>query len=178
VRQAIERDNAARIGVDGAQRTMLQSVSQAWAQVLSTRASLASNQQQVKADEIAAEGTRQEYQVGLRTTIDVLNAEQELRDAQLALVNSRHDNYVATAQLLAAMGRLEARQLLSGVKVYDPKTNYDRVKDKGTVGYDRAIQMVDEAVRLHGEHPVENTDAPIDTNLTAKVPQVPEPRQP
>ncbi len=178
VRAAIERDNSARIGVDGAQRTMLQSVSQAWAQVLSTRATLASNQQQVKADEIAAEGTRQEYQVGLRTTIDVLNAEQELRDAQLALVNSRHDNYVATAQLLAAMGRLEARNLLSGVKVYDPRANYDRVKDKGTVVYDRAIQLVDETVRLHGDHPVDTADAPIDTALKTKVPPVPEPKEP
>ncbi|HWE48008.1 MAG TPA: TolC family outer membrane protein [Caulobacteraceae bacterium] len=178
VRAAIEHDNAARVGIDGAQRTMLQQVSQAWAQVLSTRASLTSNQEQVKADEIAAEGTRQEYQVGLRTTIDVLNAEQELRDAQLALVNSEHDNYVATAQLLAAMGRLEARELIAGVKPYDPKANFDRVKNKGSVLYDRAIQAVDERVRLHGDHPVVDADAPIDTQLKAKVPPAPVPDQP
>jgi outer membrane protein len=178
VRAAIEHDNAARVQIDGAQRTMLQQVSQAWAQVLSTRASRASNQEQVKADEIAAEGTRQEYQVGLRTTIDVLNAEQELRDAQLALVNSEHDNYVATAQLLAAMGRLEARELISGVKPYDPKANFDHVKNKGTVLYDRAIQAVDESVRLHGDHPVVDPEAPIDTSLKTKVPPVPVPDQP
>jgi outer membrane protein len=178
VRQAIERDNAARIGVDGAQRVMLQQVSQAWAQVLSTRASLASNREQVKADSIAAEGTRQEYQVGLRTTIDVLNAEQELRDAQLALVNSEHDNYVATAQLLAAMGRLEARELLTAVKPYDPKANFDHVRNKGTVLYDQALHAVDNAARLGGGHPVQNTDAPIDTSLKAKVPPAPVPGQP
>ncbi len=178
VRQAIERDNAARVGIDGAQRVMLQQVSQAWAQVLSTRAALVSNQEQVKADEIAAEGTRQEYQVGLRTTIDVLNAEQELRDSQLALVNSQHDNYVATAQLLAAMGRLEARDLLAGTKPYDPKANFDHVRNKGTVLYDRAIQAVDESVRLHGDHAVVDADAPIDTALRAKVPSSPTPDQP
>jgi outer membrane protein len=176
VRAAIERDNSARIGVDGAQRTMLLAVSQAWARVLSTRASLTSNKEQVKADEIAAEGTRQEYQVGLRTTIDVLNAEQELRDAQLAEVNSEHDNYVATAQLLAAMGRLEARQLLSGVKPYDPKANFDRVRNRGTVVYDRAIQAVDDTLRLSGNHAVEDADAPIDTQLRTKVPATPQPR--
>jgi outer membrane protein len=178
VRQALEHDNMARLGVDGAQRDVLRSVSQAWAQVLSTRASLASNEEQVKADSIAAEGTRQEYQVGLRTTIDVLNAEQELRDAQLALVNSRHDNYVATAQLLAAMGRLEARELLTGVKVYDPKANFDRVRNRGTVGYDRAIQALDQVGRPNGSHPVVDPEAPIDTSLKTKIAADPQPSKP
>ena len=59
---------------------------------------------------IAAEGTRQEQQVGLRTTLDVLNAEQELRNAELAQVSARRDEYVAAATVLAAMGRLEAQE--------------------------------------------------------------------
>jgi outer membrane protein len=178
VRQALERDNAAIIGVDGARRQVLQSTSQAWARVLSTAAALKSNEEQVRADTIAAEGVRQEYQVGLRTTIDVLNAEQELRDAQLALINSRHDNYVATSQLLAAMGRLEARQLVSTVPVYDPKKNFDRVRDKGTIFLDKAIEALDQVGKPSGDHATAKADAPIDTRLKAKAAAQPLPTKP
>ena len=178
VRQAIERDNAALSNIDGARRQVLQSVSQAWARVLSTRASLRSNEEQVRADTIAAEGVRQEYQVGLRTTIDVLNAEQELRDAQLQQINSRHDNYVATAQLLAAMGRLEARNLVNTVPVYDPKANFDRVKNSGTIFVDRILEGLDALGKPGGGHARVHSDAPIDTQLKAKSPGAPLPRRP
>lgn len=178
VRQALERDNAAALGIDSVRRQVLQNVSQAWARVLSTRASLQSNQEQVRADTIAAEGVRQEYQVGLRTTIDVLNAEQELRDAELSLVNSRHDNYVATAQLLQAMGRLEARNLVSTVPVYDPKANFDRVKNSGTIFVDRLIEGLDEVLKPSGRHVTEQANAPIDQQLRAKSPPRPLPTRP
>jgi outer membrane protein len=178
VRQALERDNASIIGIDGARRQVLQAVSQAWARVLSTAAALKSNEEQVKADTIAAEGVRQEYQVGLRTTIDVLNAEQELRDAQLALVNSRHDNYVATSQLLAAMGRLEARNLVNSVAVYDPKANFDRVKNKGTIFVDKIIEGIDQIGKPSGVNRTTKEDAPIDTQLKAKVSATAQPTKP
>lgn len=178
VRVALEKDNAARIAVDASERDVLRQVSQAWAHVLSTRASMTSNEAQVKATEIAAEGARQEYQVGLRTTIDVLNAEQELRDAQLALVGSRHDYYLASAQLLQAMGRLEAKNLVQGVKVYDPKKNFDRVKWRGTVIYDKALETVDNLARFGGGHADATVPAPIDTELNSKTPRVPLPKQP
>jgi len=178
VRQALERDNAASIGIDGARRQVLQSVSQAWARVLSTRAALTSNEEQVKADTIAAEGVRQEYQVGLRTTIDVLNAEQELRDAQLALVNSRHDNYVATAQLLAAMGRLEARERVNSVPVYDPKKNFDRVRNKGSIFVDRLIEGLDQVGKPSGDNRTVKASAPIDEQFKAKGDAQPLPTKP
>jgi outer membrane protein len=177
VRVAIERDNAARVGVTSAERTVLLNVSQAWARVLSTRATETANEQQVKADEIAAEGSRQEYQVGLRTTIDVLNAEQELRDAQLALINSQHDNYVASAQLLEAMGLLEAKVLVPNVRVYDPKANFNRVRWRGTVLYDKVLEAVDQVARPRGGHADATLLAPIDTDLRTKG-VTPSPRRP
>ena len=79
--------------------------------------------EQVRAARIAAEGTRQEQQVGLRTTIDVLNAEQELRQAELNAVSSRRDEYVAAANVLAIMGRLEGRNLVPSVPQYDSSRN-------------------------------------------------------
>ncbi|MGE5502709.1 MAG: TolC family outer membrane protein, partial [Ignavibacteriales bacterium] len=127
VRQASARDDAARIAIEGSRRNTLQDVAQAWNQLLGARANLTANQEQVNASQIAFEGTRQEMQVGLRTTLDVLNAEQELRQAELALVSARHDEYVAAASVLAAMGDLEAAKLTPGVPIYDPAKNFNKV---------------------------------------------------
>src|SRR5439155_25086541 len=96
-------------------------------QLLGARANLVANEEQVRAAAIAFEGTRQEAQVGLRTTLDVLNTEQDLRNAQFALVNARHDEYVAGAAVLASMGSLNAKAF-ADVQVYDPKANFDKVR--------------------------------------------------
>lgn len=168
IRQAAERDNAARIGLEGAKRQTVQQVSQAWNQLLAARANLISNEQQVKATEIAYEGTRQENQVGLRTTLDVLNAEQELRNAQLALVNARHDAYVAAAAVLSAMGSLEARYLAADAPLYDPAKSFNKVQRSGAVPWEGAVQALDSvgapAIRARPT----GVDQPIPT---AKAPQ-------
>jgi outer membrane protein len=144
VRQAAERNNVDRINIESNRRLVLQSVSQAWNQLLGARASLAANEEQVRAAAIAFEGTRQEAQVGLRTTLDVLDAEQELRNAQFALVSARHDEYVAGAALLSAMGALSAANLTPTVPLYDPKTNFNRVKRSfGWVPWEPVIAAVD-----------------------------------
>jgi outer membrane protein len=144
VRQAAERNNADRIAIEGARRDALQDVAQAWNSLLGTRANLTANEEQVRAARIAFEGTREEAQVGLRTTLDVLNAEQELRQAELALVTARRDEYVAGAQVLSAMGELEARNLIQGVEIYDPATNFNRVKRSwGWVPWEHLIEVID-----------------------------------
>lgn len=143
IRQAAERNNVDRIGIEGARREVLQFVSQSWNQLLGARANLVANEEQVRAAAIAYEGTRQEAQVGLRTTLDVLNAEQELRNAQLALVNARHDEYVAGTAVLAAMGTLAAKDM-ANVTVYDPKANFDAVKHSfGWVPWEPAVAAID-----------------------------------
>ena len=128
IRQAAETNNADRIGIEIARRQVLLAVSQAWNQLMGARASLTANEEQVKAANIAFEGSRQEARVGLRTTLDVLISEQNLASAQIALVTSRHDEYVAGANLLAATGSLFTDQLTSGVPIYDPKVNLDHVR--------------------------------------------------
>ena len=107
---------------------MLQAVSQAWNQLLGARASLAADEEQVKSDTVAYEGVREEQKVGLRTILDVLNAQQELETSQLALVGARHDEYVAAAAVLAAIGALEAKDLIPSEPRYDPKANFDKVR--------------------------------------------------
>ena len=89
---------------------------------------IASNEVAVSASELALQGARAENGVGTRTILDVLNAEQELLNAQVALVTARRDAYVAGFQLLNAMGQAQADQLgLDGGPLYDPLGNYRSV---------------------------------------------------
>ena len=144
VRASQERNNADRIGIEEARREVLRTVSSAWNSLSGARANLVSNEEQVRATRIAFEGVRQEAQVGLRTTLDVLNAEQELRNAELALVNARRDEYVAAASLLSAMGKLEARYLTPEVAQYDPVANATRIKTSlGWVPWEPVVEAID-----------------------------------
>lgn len=144
VRAAGERNKADQLAIEEARRDALRSVSQAWNSLVGARANLTANEEQVRASRIAFEGVRQEAQVGLRTTLDVLNAEQELRNAELALVNARRDQYVASALLLSAMGKLEARYLTPDVPTYDPTVNSKRVNMAwGWVPWEPVIRIVD-----------------------------------
>lgn len=89
-----------------------------------------SSQRAVSANTLSLEGVRAENSVGTRTILDILNAEQELLNAQVQLVTARRDAYVAGFTLLAAMGHAEARDLgLDGGPLYDPAVNYKRVRN-------------------------------------------------
>ena len=144
VRAAAERENAARSATEGAKRTAIQQVSNAWSNLLASRAQLLSNEEQVRATRIAFEGVRQEQQVGLRTTLDVLNAQLELSNAELALVGARRDEYLASAVVLQAMGQLDVSKLSSTTTAYDPKTSYNRVTHSvGWVPWEPVVQAID-----------------------------------
>ena len=110
------------------ERAVVASVRSAFATYKATQEAIASNEVAVKANELALEGARAERSVGTRTVLDVLNAEQELLNSQVALVTARRDAYVAGFQLLNAMGQAEADDLgLEGGPLYDPLGNYRRV---------------------------------------------------
>jgi len=144
IRQATERNTSDRITVEGVRRNVVQGVTQFWSQLIAARANIASSEEQVRAARIAAEGTREEQKVGLRTTIDVLNAEQELRQAELNQVTSRRDEYVAAANVLATMGRLEAKNLIPSVPQYDAAKNFRKLRMTwGWVPWEEPIAIVD-----------------------------------
>ena len=92
------------------------------------KSSIVSNQSQVKANEIALNGVRQEASVGQRTTLDVLDAEQELLDARVNLVRAERDLHVASFSYLSALGRLNAVALALPVDVYDAEAYYGKLK--------------------------------------------------
>ena len=144
VRAATERENVARGATESAKRTAIQQVSNAWSNLLASRANLVSNEEQVRATRIAFEGVRQEQQVGLRTTLDVLNAQLELSNAEVALVGARRDEYVASAVVLQAMGQLDVNKLSADTKTYDPKASYDRVTHGvGWVPWEPVVEAID-----------------------------------
>lgn len=130
VRQAKEQNSQNRLQIVAARRSVTQDVSDAWNNLRSARSVIESSQEAVRANEIALDGVRQEAAVGSRTTLDVLNAEQELLDSRTTLVRAEHDEYVAAYQLLSAVGQLTAEKLALPVDYYDPEENYDNVKDK------------------------------------------------
>ncbi|WP_299171523.1 TolC family outer membrane protein [uncultured Brevundimonas sp.] len=169
VAQALEQANAAQIAVEGERRTVLQNVSSAFAQVLSTRANVAAGEEAVRAASVAAEGVRQEAQVGLRTTLDVLNQEVTLRASQTSLANARAAEYVARASLLSAMGQLEGENLNANLDVYDAKANYDRVRNRGGLPWDGVIEALDRVASPPVVDADDAPDAPIDAQLKGEV---------
>lgn len=130
VREAKQRRNQAQLNVAAAERQVRESVRTAWEALRSAQAAIVSTEEQARANEIAYEGVQQETQVGARTTLDALNAEQELLDSRVAVVTSQRNTYVAAYSLLAAMGQLNAKSLGLPVKIYDPQQNYDDVSGR------------------------------------------------
>lgn len=169
VAQALEQANAAQIAIEGQRRAVLQQVSSSYANIVSTTAQRTAGDESVRAATIAAEGVRQEQQVGLRTTLDVLNAELELRNAQILLAQATRNQYVAQANLLAAMGRLSGEDLNPTIQVYDPAVNGDRVANRGALPWDFAIEALDRIASPPTTPANDTEDAPIDTQLKGEV---------
>ena len=95
------------------ERQITAQVTSAWHQVVAVREEIRASQSQVAAAEIALEGAQQELAVGERITLDVLDQEQELLEARLGLIAAERAAYVATHELLAAMGDLKP-ELVAG----------------------------------------------------------------
>ncbi len=130
-RQARARENAVLEQEIAVERDVIASVRTAWSQWQAANQVIESNQTAVDAAALSLEGVRAENSVGNRTILDILNAEQELLNAQVLLVTARRNAYVAGFNLLSAMGKAEARNLgLDGGVLYDPETNYRRVHGK------------------------------------------------
>jgi len=101
----------------------------AWGQLVAGKAQVASAQSQVTASEIALNGVREEAKAGQRTTLDVLNAQQALVNARVALVTAQHDRVVASYSVLTNVGRLSPQVLNLATTVYDPSVHYHQVRD-------------------------------------------------
>lgn len=130
VREAKQTASQRRLQTLEAMRRVRASVIQAWESLVAARERIQAARVQVEANELAFRGVQQEAQVGARTTLDVLDAEQELLDSRVALVTAERDEVVAAFQLLSAIGQLTARDLKLPVPYYDPELHYRKVRNK------------------------------------------------
>ncbi len=130
IRQAKQTANQRRLQILDARRQVRQNVVTSWNNIIAAHEAIRAAREQVSANELAFSGVKQEALVGSRTTLDVLDAEQELVDSRVSLVQAQRELIVARYQLLASIGRLTANDLNLGINRYDPKANYLRVRDK------------------------------------------------
>jgi outer membrane protein len=130
VRQAKQQAQQAREALSDARRVAIENARRAWETLVSSRAQIGALQAQVRANEIALDGVQREALVGARTTLDVLNAEQELLDARVNLVRATRDVVVASYALAATAGRLTARDLNLPVPIYDPLEYYGSARNR------------------------------------------------
>jgi outer membrane protein len=131
-RQAGARESAALEDVIASERQIIAETRATYSNWQAANAVIKSAQAAVEAAELSLEGVRAENSIGNRTIIEVLNAEQELVAARAQLVTARRNAYVAGFNLLALMGRAEARDLNldTGGVLYDPAVNFERVHDR------------------------------------------------
>ena len=130
IRAAKEGNVQAQELVEQAERQARRIIVTAWSGLVSSRDRVVDADAATRADRVAETGLGQQQAVGARTTVDLLNAEQETLSSMVSAVSARHDVLLAELVLLGATGQLDAATLLPSVRPYDPAAHYDRVHGK------------------------------------------------
>jgi len=128
IREARASADQARLVSVNVRRQVIEGATNAWNNYLAALAVIESSREAVRANEIAFEGVEQEAFVGLRTTLDVLNAEQELLNSRLELVRAERDLTVASYGVLQSMGLLDAQSLSLPVEQEDVVARFERAR--------------------------------------------------
>ncbi len=128
LRQALAGKDRSRAALQQTAVNILQNVGVAWANLAVSGASIQASDEQIRASQTAFDGVREEAAAGARTTLDVLDAEQELLDARNARLQAEAQRYVGVYQVLSTMGLLTVDHLQLGIATYDPEAYFDAVK--------------------------------------------------
>ena len=128
VRQAKHTQVSRLQEIEQARTETQANVTTAWSRLMAARAQIKSDTVQVDANQTALEGVREEEKVGQRTLLDVLNAEQEFLNAQIDLVTTRQELVVASYQVLAQIGVLNAETLELGSDIYNPEVHLEEAR--------------------------------------------------
>ncbi|GJE50416.1 hypothetical protein GOFOIKOB_3463 [Methylobacterium tardum] len=129
IRQAKETVGQNRIQVDQARDQVRAQIVDFWGRLEAAKAQVIAAQAQVQANEVALNGVREEARVGQRTTLDVLNAQQELLTSRVNLIVAQRDRVIFSYGVVQAIGQLTARFTALPVEYYSAKVHYDQVKD-------------------------------------------------
>jgi len=143
IRAAKATNDADQAAIDLTRRSALQSVTAAWSQLYAARVGLSSGTRQVQSAQTSFAGMRREQLNGQRSTLDTLNVEQELANAQFTLLQNRYNEYIARAALLAAMGELSVDKIAPGTPLYDPEADFRRVRNLGRTPLEPIAQAID-----------------------------------
>jgi outer membrane protein len=129
-RAAQQTSTQRRLELEDTRHKAHEAAHNAWQSYVTAKAAIVADDAEVGAAASALEGVKVESKVGTRTTLDVLNAEQELLDAKVEMARAQHDKNLAILQIRSAIGELTANALKLPVDTYDPKHHYDDVRDK------------------------------------------------
>ncbi len=130
VREAKETLGQRRLEMDSSRDQVRAAVVQSFGLYEAARARIAAAEAQIKAAEVALNGVREEYRVGQRTTLDVLNAQQTLLNARVTLVTAQADRVIQSYSVLSSTGRLSVARLGLKVGIYEPQVHYDQTRDR------------------------------------------------
>jgi outer membrane protein len=139
VRQAQSIVERRQAELQSAGRDVQLGVSSAWIQLDTARAALVAVRQQIEAAQIAFNSISEEANLGLRTNLDVLDANQELLDSQVELVIARRNEYLAAYNVLLSMGLLTVAHLNLGIESYNPDVNFRAVRPGPVGGFDTSV---------------------------------------
>ncbi|WP_299654649.1 TolC family outer membrane protein [uncultured Tateyamaria sp.] len=145
-RRAMAVRDASRGNLHNIRHIVQQDVVNAISDLEAAQASLAASERQIRAARIAFQGVREEATLGARTTLDVLDAEQDLLDAETNRISARAAQYIAAYSVLESMGLLTAQRLKLPVQLYDPAAYYNLVKN-GPAKRSRQGKQLDRVLR-------------------------------
>ncbi|MEI4471122.1 TolC family outer membrane protein [Frigidibacter sp. MR17.24] len=128
-RQAVAGRDQSRASLLQTGVTVAQSVGESWSAIDVSRAQIRATGEQIEAAQVAYDGVRDEAALGSRTTLDVLDSEQDLLDARAARITAQANEQIALYSLLSSMGLLTVKHLGLDVPVYDPDAYYQAVKN-------------------------------------------------
>ena len=141
IRQAMAQRDASRSALLVVRDNIEQGVATALVRFRVAQANIQATDRQIRAADVAFRGIREEATLGARTTLDVLDAEQELLDAQASKLAAQTELYIAAYQILSAQGALTAQNLGLGVQIYDPTAYFNQVKDAPAYTSQRGRQL-------------------------------------
>jgi outer membrane protein len=127
-RQSLASRDSARASLNQTVAVVLQSVGAAWSNIEVAKAGISASDRQIRSAQTAYDGVKEEAKLGSRTTLDVLNAEQELLSARTARLSAQASYYIGVYTLLSRMGLLTVDHLKLGIATYDPEAYYNAVK--------------------------------------------------
>ena len=135
IRSAAQILESRKATTQNTMRQIRQATASSWANIRVGRASIIAANLQIEASQIAYDAIKEETRLGSRTTLDLLDAEQDLLAARSNLASAQRDEYVAALNLLSSMGLLTVESLDLGIPAYDPQVNFDAVTSRAATPF-------------------------------------------